>query len=637
MASCITSQWSNSTTPQVRLTVTLDTASSDGDTAVLDWVLEYVAHGYAANTTVTKAYTATINGVTVASGNYNIDGKKSTHTIDSGSVNITKTTSAQTISFGLSFSFNLTWSDKYGGKKSATGSISVPAKTKYTISYNANGGSGEPDDQTKWHGTSLTLSSTKPTRTGYSFKGWALSKADADDGDVYYQAGNTCGKNENLTLYAVWEANTYTVKYDANGGTGAPGSQTKTYGKTLTLSTTKPTRTNYNFLGWATSASATKATYASGGNYTNNAAVTLYAVWELAYAKPRITNSSIERCDANGNPIEDGTYARCSFSWSCDYPNPTLTIEWLSDVAECGQESKTISGSSGTIEYLKFGGGTLNPEVTYTIKITVQDSVGYSTLVGTLSGTQFTVDFLAGGKGVALGKPAELEGVFDVAFQTRLLGGLLYPTLESGSDLNELRTPGFYVGENTSSNPYRCGDDDIPLTSGTFLLEVLSAGPNAGSNRQTLQRITRCDKTKPAVYERWFYTNAWGEWYGGWMYPTLTSKFTMYGTSTADNQPKYRKDGRLVEVRGIVAPTENIEPSTTIHTIFTLPEGYRPDSPIYVPCQGSGNCVWLLRITTNGEVGFSRYRNGDTGVTVTAKTDTADGTWLPFFVTYFAK
>lgn len=52
----------------------------------------------------------------------------------------------------------------------------------------------------------------------------------------------------------------YTIRYDANGGTGAPSSQTKTYGYTLTLSSTKPTRTGYNFLGWSTSKTATSAT-----------------------------------------------------------------------------------------------------------------------------------------------------------------------------------------------------------------------------------------------------------------------------------------------------------------------------------------------------------------------------------------
>ena len=99
--------------------------------------------------------------------------------------------------------------------------VNVPAWTSYTVSYNANGGSGAPSKQTKWKDQTLTLSSTKPTRTGYTFKGWALTKADADNGTWYYQAGGTCGKNENLTLYATWEENKLTVNYYSNYATYA--------------------------------------------------------------------------------------------------------------------------------------------------------------------------------------------------------------------------------------------------------------------------------------------------------------------------------------------------------------------------------------------------------------------------------
>ena len=73
----------------------------------------------------------------------------------------------------------------------------------------------------------------------------------------------------------------YTISYNANNGSGAPASQTKWYNETLTLSTTKPTRTNYTFKGWATSSTSTTVAYNSGAAYTGNAALTLYAVWQL--------------------------------------------------------------------------------------------------------------------------------------------------------------------------------------------------------------------------------------------------------------------------------------------------------------------------------------------------------------------
>lgn len=178
----------------------------------------------------------------------------------------------------------LTNIDRVGGAMSVSTSYTIPALTKYTVSYNANGGSGAPSSQSKYYGKTLTLSSTKPVRTGYTFKGWATSSS----GSVAYASGASYTANASTTLYAVWQANTYAVKYNANGGSGAPSNQTKTYGVTLTLSSTKPTRasvnddgvtTTYTFKGWATSSSATSVSYAAGAKYTANASVTLYAVW----------------------------------------------------------------------------------------------------------------------------------------------------------------------------------------------------------------------------------------------------------------------------------------------------------------------------------------------------------------------
>ena len=75
-------------------------------------------------------------------------------------------------------------------------------------------------------------------------------------------------------------APTYTVSYHANGGGGAPGNQTKHYNTTLTLSSAKPYRTGYTFLGWATNASASSPNYQPGDSFTKDANTTLYALWK---------------------------------------------------------------------------------------------------------------------------------------------------------------------------------------------------------------------------------------------------------------------------------------------------------------------------------------------------------------------
>ncbi len=150
-------------------------------------------------------------------------------------------------------------------------------KRTYTVSYNANGGTGAPSSQTKSHGVPLTLSSTIPTRTGYTFIGWSTS---ATANTATYAAGGAYTTNSNATLYAVWKIREYNVSYDANGGIGAPPPQTKTHGVSLTLSSVVPTMTGYTFVGWSTAPTDTTAVYRPGGAFTTNASVTLYAVWK---------------------------------------------------------------------------------------------------------------------------------------------------------------------------------------------------------------------------------------------------------------------------------------------------------------------------------------------------------------------
>lgn len=408
MATCQTTQWVN-TAPYVRLTVTQ--SSSTATTATLTWTLHYIASD-AANTSSNRSYTVKVNGTTVQSSTYNIDGKTGTNTVATGTTTITKGTSAKSVSFSVSFAFNLTWSGSYSGTRSASGSISVAAKTSYAVRYSANGGSGAPGQQTKWHGTALTLSSTKPTRTGYTFRGWATSAS----GSVAYASGASYTANAAVTLYAVWQAVTYTVAFNANGGSGAPASQTKTYGVTLTLSNTRPTRTNYTFKGWGTASSSTTVSYAAGASYTRNAAITLYAIWELAYVKPTITGMTVKRCLADGTLADEGVSALVNFSWTTYLTVSSITITWKSASSELQTRSLTVSGTSGSVSEV-IGSELLTTESSYVVSTTVADSGGSTVVARTLNSLTCGWDVISGGDGISFGKAAELHGYTDSQFK----------------------------------------------------------------------------------------------------------------------------------------------------------------------------------------------------------------------------
>lgn len=175
----------------------------------------------------------------------------------------------------------------------------------YTITYNDNGStSGSTSSSSHTYNVSKSLTQNGYTKTGYTFLGWSTSStatsATYTDGQSVSNLSTT--HNDTVTLYAVWKANTYTINYDANGGSGAPDSQTKTHDVPLTLSTTIPTYEGYTFLGWSTSSSATEVEYSAGGSYTTNATTTLYAVWSKS------SDGSIKVYDDNGNLKSGKTY-----------------------------------------------------------------------------------------------------------------------------------------------------------------------------------------------------------------------------------------------------------------------------------------------------------------------------------------
>ena len=340
---------------------------------------------------------------------------------------------------------------------SSTGTISFKFGNTYTVNYNSNGGSGVPSSQTKDYARTLTLSTTTPTRSGYTFKGWATSSTATV---ASYQPGDSYSSNANLTLYAVWQkiptalslnnsytttistagemnyftytpsttatyviystgsvdtkcylynssgsqitsdddsgdgtnfrlsysltagttytfgiryysssttgtisfkfGGVYTVSYNANGGSGAPSSQSLDYGQTITLSSTVPTRSNYSFLGWSTSSTATSASYSAGGSYARYSNTTLYAVWQQVRSLSSISVYSLP---------SKTTY----------YPGESLNSSGL---------TIRLNYSNGTTEYITSG---------FSLSGFSSDSMGTKTVTVTYSGktTSFTVSVVA--------------------------------------------------------------------------------------------------------------------------------------------------------------------------------------------------------------------------------------------------
>ena len=154
--------------------------------------------------------------------------------------------------------------------------------TTVTLTYDPQGGTGQPGNQTSNASSNVTVSSTAPTRAGYTFIKWNTA-ADGSGTDYAGGATYTLPNSGTATLYAQWQINTVTLTYDPQGGTGQPGNQTGNAASNVTVSTTAPTRDGYTFVKWNTAADGSGTDYAGGATYTlpNSGTATLYAQWQI--------------------------------------------------------------------------------------------------------------------------------------------------------------------------------------------------------------------------------------------------------------------------------------------------------------------------------------------------------------------
>lgn len=158
----------------------------------------------------------------------------------------------------------------------------VEPTSTFTLSYDANGGEGEPVDQSAtdiFTGHTFTISSTAPTRSGYGFLGWSTdSSATAAD---YQPSGNITVTDTETTLYAVWEE--LGIVYHGNGddGIGTMDKRAAEPNSEVMLDASNFSRPGYGFAGWNTKSDGTGTLYGPNQTITmpGNGKLDFYAHW----------------------------------------------------------------------------------------------------------------------------------------------------------------------------------------------------------------------------------------------------------------------------------------------------------------------------------------------------------------------
>lgn len=225
-------------------------------------------------------------------------------------------------------------------------------------------------------------------------------------------SGFAAGTSRSDVRISVPPLPSHTVSYNANGGSGAPGNQTKWWGEVLTLSNTRPTRANHTFLGWATSANGAVA-YQPGGRYGADNNNTLYAVWKLNTKPPTIQSFTAQRVNEAGDMSESGTSVKLYVTWKCDTSGDSAnTVQSVTIAVQDGGTWKetpvTASGATGTGMVILTG---LSADSSWRFRATVRDKYGTVTSFTTVGPQRFLLDFSADGKGIGIGVGAPTAGV----------------------------------------------------------------------------------------------------------------------------------------------------------------------------------------------------------------------------------
>ncbi len=147
----------------------------------------------------------------------------------------------------------------------------------FSVSYNANGGSGYMKSQMFYDGIEQMLQANAFTREGFVLMGWNTK---ADGSGTSYKNGEVISISQNVTLYAQWKGEPVVVTFDANGGSGSMEPQVFESGVSQAINTNLFTRYSYVFNGWNTKADGSGQSYVDGETIVTDKPLILYAQWK---------------------------------------------------------------------------------------------------------------------------------------------------------------------------------------------------------------------------------------------------------------------------------------------------------------------------------------------------------------------
>lgn len=199
----------------------------------------------------------------------------------------------------------------------------------YSVELNDNGGSGGSINVKATYDQPMPTA-TAPTRDGYTFIGYYDQPS---SGTQYYNADMTSVRSwdqavTNPVLYAQWQANQYSVNFDANGGQYSGGGTTEaidqTFNSKYVLPSESPTRSGYTFSSWNTKADGNGTTISANTDVTISEVHNVYAIWieasnvTIQYEANNTNYGTVSRAIESLNPengIANGSEATANLGY----------------------------------------------------------------------------------------------------------------------------------------------------------------------------------------------------------------------------------------------------------------------------------------------------------------------------------
>ena len=520
------------------------------NTSTISWKLQLISDSDGRiDSSTLKKWSVTVNGTTYSGTNTVGIANNATKTLASDTTTIAHATNGtKTFSYSFSQQFSITFSGTSIGTKSGSGSgtldtiarksslaasngtlgtaqiLTVSRQSSdftHTITYACGSASGtiatkSSSTSVSWTppltlasqnttGTSVNVTFTITTYTGStsigtSTKTISCSIPSSVKPTVSLAVSDAAGHSGTYGGY-VQGLSKFKVVVTASGN---QGSTIKAYKSTADGKTyTTASFTTDVIAGSGTLTISVTVTDSRGRTATASTTATV-----LTYTAPKITSLTVNRCDASGNSDTSGAYLAVAFSNSVTSLNSKNTATYTVQYKKTSASTYTTQTLTNYAGQLSVSNGkfifSADTASSYNIILTVADSFKSSSKTATGSSAKKLWSILQQSLGFAFGKVAELEGVLDIGFKTRFMGGILHPVLVENTDLNDIRTPNTYVGANVASNNY----GNCPITKGTFTLEVLGAGVDG----QVKQRLSVCSKTDSRIFERFYFESSWGEW-----------------------------------------------------------------------------------------------------------------------------